>query len=76
MRAPRRASAVLEGSYPITAIAFSDQSDQLFACDTSGTVQVCVTVVVGLSHTTKTKAEKILRGRTAWHMMVMMTMAC
>jgi Prp8 binding protein len=40
MRAPRRASAVLEGSYPITAIAFSDQSDQLFACDTSGTVQV------------------------------------
>nr|WJH19489.1 U5 small nuclear ribonucleoprotein 40 kDa protein (U5-40K) [Euglena gracilis] len=40
MRAPRRAAAALAGTYPVTAIRFSDQNDQLFACNTAGTVQV------------------------------------
>jgi len=40
VRALRRPAATLEGSHPVTAVSFSDQADQLFACNTSGSVQV------------------------------------
>eukprot|EP00906_Rhabdomonas_costata_P030032 RCo042410 len=40
MRQWRRCAAVLEGSYPITSVAFSEGGDQVFVCDVAGTVEV------------------------------------
>eukprot|EP00996_Jenningsia_fusiforme_P001329 NODE_2217_length_1261_cov_17.958746_g2018_i0.p1 GENE.NODE_2217_length_1261_cov_17.958746_g2018_i0~~NODE_2217_length_1261_cov_17.958746_g2018_i0.p1 ORF type:complete len:346 (+),score=33.64 NODE_2217_length_1261_cov_17.958746_g2018_i0:25-1062(+) len=40
LRSLRHPTYTLEGSYPVTSLSFSDQSDQLFACDVAGNIEV------------------------------------